>query len=74
MHGMGEPSEQELEKYLFGLKPTEKCQYMTGSVVDLCTIGTECKFKGKETFSLRHGSMPECRRVRVMELKRLLGR
>ncbi len=66
--------QQEFDSYIRSLKDTDRCKFMTGLDLDLCTFEKfECAFRGNETFSIRSGKMKECRRQRVMKLKKSLG-
>jgi hypothetical protein len=67
-------TQDEFDSYIKSLKDTDKCKFMTGLDFDLCTFEKfECAFRGNETFSIRSGVMKECRRTRVMKLKKALG-
>jgi len=64
----------QFDKYIRGLSQKEDCMHMIGTALDLCNDEAhECQFRGEETYSLRAGSKKECRRPRVIELKKMLG-
>jgi hypothetical protein len=66
--------QDEFDSYIRSLKDTDRCKFMTGMDLDLCTFDKfECQFRGEETFSMRSGRLKECRRTRVMKLKKALG-
>lgn len=67
-------NQEEFDRYIRQLSDKEKCQFMTGIVVDLCNDERfECLYRGKETYSLKLGKKKECKRSRVIELRKILG-
>lgn len=67
-------TQSEFDSYIRSLKDSVRCKFMTGMDLDLCMFDRfECPFRGTETFSLRSGILKECRRTRVMKLKKALG-
>ena len=67
-------SQDDFDRYIRSLKPTERCQYTAGIVVDLCMDERfSCPYRGNETYTLREGKRPECKRKRILELKKMLG-
>ena len=67
-------SQQDFDTYIGKLKDNERCKFMTGLDLDLCNFDKyECRFRGEEAFSLRSGKRRECKRPRVLRLKRMLG-
>ncbi len=70
------PKDKEsLRKYVSSLKDSERCMFMSGLDLDLCDLSeVECVYQGKETYSLRSGTKKECRRPKILRLKKLLGK
>jgi hypothetical protein len=67
-------NQEEFNSYLRSLKDNERCKFMIGLDLDLCDFEKfECMFRGKEEFSLKSGMKKECRRERVLKLKKMLG-
>lgn len=71
---LDEPSKhpKALERYLDTLPDKEQCRYMMSRGVNLCSLECYCKFQGRESFTLRDGERKECRRQRVLEIRRIL--
>lgn len=66
--------QEEFDRYIRNLSPKEKCVFMKGMAIDLCTEERfDCPYRGNETYSLKLGKRKECKRPRIMELKRILG-
>jgi len=72
---MGEiKNQEEFNRYIRQLSPKERCQFMVGIVVDLCNNeGFDCLYRGEETYSLKLGKKRECKRPRILQLKKMLG-
>ena len=70
-----QPANQwEFEKYIRRLPEKEKCMFQVGIELSLCTnTRFECPYKGGETFSLSSGMKRECKRPKILRLKRILG-
>jgi len=67
-------TQKEFDSYIQGLKDNERCRFMSGMDLDLCTFDKfECRFRGEEVFSLRSGKKKECTRPRIIKLKKALG-
>lgn len=67
-------SQEEFDAYIRKLPFTKKCMLITGTVVALCSDCTHrCVYRGDETYTLRYGKLPECKRENMLRLKRILG-
>ncbi|NQV09434.1 hypothetical protein HQ529_06290 [Candidatus Woesearchaeota archaeon] len=67
-------NQKEFDKYIRQLPDKDNCQFMIGIVVDLCNKEEfECPYRGKETYSLNIGKKKECKRKKIVALRRSLG-
>jgi hypothetical protein len=67
---------EQFNQHLRKLTPKEDCQFMIGLVAITPLCGDErfeCIYRGEDTYSLRYGQKKECKRPKIMELKKMLG-
>lgn len=68
-------TQYDFENYINKLPEKERCVFMTGLDLDLCTdFKHDCRFRGDETYSLVSGRRKECKRPKVLRYKKLLGK
>lgn len=67
--------EESFGRFIRNLPDEEKCPFMAGLDLDLCSdLRFECPFRGEDTYSLRSGMTKECKRPRILKLRKILGR
>ena len=66
-------SEEELDSYITKLPKDIKCRFMIETGLELCDCEHNCRFQGKDNYTLRNGTKKECKRPRVIEMMRILG-
>ena len=65
----------DFDRYLDRLSDRERCAFMTGLDLDLCTdTKFKCRFRGEDEYSLMSGKRKECRRPRELRMKKILGK
>ena len=68
-------TQADFDYYINKLPEKERCIFMTGLDLDLCTdFRHECRFRGNETYSLMSGRKKECKRAKIMRYKKMFGK
>ena len=73
--GRAETNQEDFDNYIRLLHDHEACKYMTGvgDIVSLCNFPSfKCQFRSKDKYGFSGSDKFECRREKIVRLRRLL--